>query len=83
MGRRWQAEDEMRSRMLAAGGGTIYPACTCLRLAYHSAPAYRQSKASEVWRIALVELTISTDPEALLYALADGVTLGPHGVPWR
>lgn len=83
MGNRWETENQVKARMLDAGAGSVYPACTRLRLAFNGAPAYRQAKAAEVWKIAIAQLAAGADPEALLYALADGVTLGPHGVPWR
>ena len=51
----------MRERMIAAGGGTVYPACTRLLLAFHGAPKYRPDKASEVWRIAIDRLAVTTD----------------------
>ncbi len=35
-------------------------------------------KAADVWCLAA-----GADPKTLLVALADGVTLGPHGTPWR
>ncbi len=83
MGRRWQQEDEVKARMMAASDGDIYPACTRLRLAFYSSAETRQRKAADVWRLAIARLAAGADPDALLYALADGVTLGPHGTPWR
>lgn len=74
---RWQA------RMYQAGAGTVYPACTRMRLAFRSVDAARRRKAEDVWREANKRLGEGADPEALLYALAHGMTLGPHGVPWR
>ena len=73
----WQA------RMHDACAGNVYPACTRMRLAFHSMDHVRRRKAEDVWRYAIKRLGEGVDPEALLYALAHGMTLGPHGVPWR
>ena len=83
MGRRWQQEDEVRAKMMEASDGAIYPACTRRRLAFNSSDETRQRKANDVWRFVIARLAAGADPEALLYAPADGITLGPHGTPWR
>ena len=73
---------DVQARMLAEGAD-LYPACTRMRLAFRSVDAARKRKAREVWQVAIARLGKGADPELLLYALADGVTAGPHGVPWR
>ena len=43
----------------------------------------RRRNAEDMWRHAIGRLGEGAGPETLLYALAHGMTLGPHGVPWR
>ena len=43
----------------------------------------RRRNAGDVWREAIKPLGARTDSYAVLYALADGLTLGPPGPPWR
>ena len=83
MGRHWRQQDELKARMHEASAGDIYPAYTRMRLAFYSSGEYRQRKAADVWRLAIARVAAGADLKTLLYALADGVTLGPHGTPWR
>ena len=75
--------DQWQARMLNVAAGNVYPACTRMRLAFRSLDHVRRKKAEDVWQHAIKQLGQGVDPEALLYALAHGMTLGPHGVPWR
>lgn len=80
---RFDYANRLNERMMLACGGEIYPACTRMRLSNRSTDPVRHQKASEVWNLAIKRLAAGADPEAVAFALADGVTLGPHGVPWR
>lgn len=78
---RRERANELKERMAAFS--RIYNAGWMLRDSYFGPDARRLDMAERLLRTFAEELKHSEDFEACLYALADAVTCGSHGVPWE
>ncbi len=84
MSSRWNARRraaELRARM--AGFCDIYNAAWMVRYFQHGDSARREKAARDLCQVLANELTKCTDPEALIFAVADSITCSPHGLPWE
>lgn len=81
---RWGARQraaDLRERMATFGG--IYHAAWMVRYFQHGDPARRKKAAVDFCQVLMAELPKCTDPEALIFAVADSITCSPHGLPWE
>lgn len=84
MSSRWNARRraaDLRARM--AGFSGIYNAAWMVRYSQCGDSARRERAARDFCQVLAKELTKCTDPEALIFAVADSITCSPHGLPWE
>lgn len=79
-GRRSRAV-RLRQRMLTFSA--IYNAAWLVRDSWLGPSLRRQARVWEFVKTLARELQTCSDYEALLYAVADSLTLSPHGLPWE
>lgn len=71
----------LKIRMASFSG--IYNAGWLMRYTVHGAHSQRQKAIHDFCEAVAVAFQQSDDKEALLYAIADTLTCGPHGLPWE
>jgi hypothetical protein len=76
-------QDSAGLRLRMAAFNKIYNACWHVRYHMHGLREFRQQAIQKLWITVAAELKTTTDHEALLYAIVDGITCGPHRLPWK
>ena len=76
-----QRANQLRGRM--AKFSSIYNAAWMVRHYQHTAAKPLEKAINDFCAVLAGELEQATDKEALLYAVAESLTISPYGVPWE